>query len=218
MRRTSTDTVYEKLHEDIVALRLLPGTKLSETDVASQFGVSRQPVRNAFTRLGNEDLLLIRPQKATVVRGFSMERISVARLVRLAVELEVVYRAMQIWTPECTAQLENSIAQQERALSDGDVSAFHDLDFDFHKLIYDLSECPLAFDVTTDCKQKIDRLCVLSLGKNSELESILADHRAIITGLASGDLVKAQAAVRQHLSRLDDTIAFLHKTHPHYFE
>jgi len=142
VRRTSTDTVYEKLHEDIVALRLLPGTKLSET----------------------------------------------------------------------------GIAQQERALSDGDVSAFHDLDFDFHKLIYDLSECPLAFDVTTDCKQKIDRLCVLSLGKNSELESILADHRAIIKGLASGDLEKAQAAVRQHLSRLDDTIAFLHKTHPHYFE
>ncbi|NNE48440.1 MAG: GntR family transcriptional regulator, partial [Rhodothermales bacterium] len=42
-------------------------------EVARCFGVSRQPVRNAFTKLGSEDLLLIRPQKATEVRGFSME-------------------------------------------------------------------------------------------------------------------------------------------------
>ena len=87
-RRTTTDVVFDQLHEEIVSLEVLPGTKLSEADVARRFGVSRQPVRDAFARLENLDLLLIRPQKATEVRGFSMQRIAHARIVRLAVELD----------------------------------------------------------------------------------------------------------------------------------
>ena len=88
-RRTTTDVVFDALHEEIVSLKLLPGSKLSEAEVSKRFGVSRQPVRDAFNRLANLDLMLIRPQKASEVRGFSMERIAHARFVRLAIELEV---------------------------------------------------------------------------------------------------------------------------------
>ena len=217
-RRTTTDAVYETLHEEIVSLEILPGTKLSETEVARRFGVSRQPVRNAFTKLGNEDLLVIRPQKATEVRGFSMERVALARLVRMAVELEVVHRAVSIWDASREAKLSENLALQEKALKDGDLAAFHALDYDFHKLIYVLGGNPLAFEVMLECKQKVDRLCLLSLEKHNQSESILADHREIAEGLASGSLEQAQRSIRKHLSRLDETIEFIHKTHPEYFE
>ena len=62
-RRTTADVVFEQLHREIASLTLLPGTKLSEAEVARRFGVSRQPVREAFSRLGNLELLLVRPQK-----------------------------------------------------------------------------------------------------------------------------------------------------------
>lgn len=78
-RRTTADVVFERLRDEIVSLELLPGTKLSEIDVAKRFDISRQPVSDAFSRLGNLELLLVRPQKATVVRGFSMERVAHAR-------------------------------------------------------------------------------------------------------------------------------------------
>jgi len=84
-RRTAADAVFERLYQEIASLELLPGTKLSEADVARRFEVSRQPVREAFGRLGNLDLLLVRPQRATVVRGFSMERVAHVRFIRLAV-------------------------------------------------------------------------------------------------------------------------------------
>lgn len=218
VRRTTTDAVYEKLHDEIVSLEILPGTKLSETEVARRFGVSRQPVRNAFTKLGNDDLLVIRPQKATEVRGFSMERIALARLVRIAVELEVVHRGIQIWDASRAAKLADNLALQEQAIKEGDLAAFHGLDYDFHKLIYVLGGNPLAFEVMLDCKQKVDRLCLLSLETDSEALSILADHRDIAAGMAAGDLVQAQNAVRKHLSRLDRTIDFIHEKHPDYFE
>lgn len=218
VNRTTTDTVYETLHHEIVSLEILPGTKLSETDVARRFGVSRQPVRNAFTKLGNNELLVIRPQKATEVRGFSLERIALARLVRMAVELEIVHRGVQIWDAAREAKLAANLDLQEQALNDGDLPAFHAIDYDFHTMIYELSGNPLAFDVLRDCKQKVDRLCLLSLEKPSEATTILSDHREIADGLASGKLEQAQGAIRTHLSRLDDTIDLIHKTHPDYFE
>ena len=218
VRRTTTDAVYEKLHDEIISLEILPGTKLSEAEVARRFGVSRQPVRNAFTRLGNDDLLLIRPQKATEVRGFSMERVELARLVRLAVELEIVYRAVGVWDASRQAQLAENIRLQEQAIESDDLSTFHALDYDFHKLIYVLSGNPAAFEVMLECKQKVDRLCLLSLEKSSEATSILADHRTIAESLASRDLSAAQSAIRAHLSRLDETIEFIHETHPNFFE
>ncbi|KEJ89836.1 GntR family transcriptional regulator [Sulfitobacter donghicola] len=216
--RTTTDVVYETLHDQIISLEILPGTKLSETDVARRFGVSRQPVRNAFTKLGNEDLLLIRPQKATEVRGFSMDRLELARLVRRAVELEVVYSAIQIWDASREEQLAENLKLQEDAIANDDLPTFHALDYDFHKLIYVLGGNPNAFEVMLECKQKVERLCMLGLEKDSEAKSILQDHRDIASGLASGDVEKAQKSVRHHLSRLDKTIAYIHKTHPGYFE
>lgn len=218
IRRTTTDAVYEAVHNEIVSLAILPGTKLSETEVARRFGVSRQPVRNAFTKLGNEGLILIRPQKATIVRGFSMERIQLARFVRVAVELETVHRAIQIWDSERDAKLAQNLALQEIAINDGDLSAFHELDYDFHKLIYVLGGNPLAFEVMLDCKQKVDRLCLLSLEKSSEANSILDDHREIAAGISSGSVEQAHGSVRKHLSRLDQTIALIHDKHPDYFE
>ncbi len=217
-RRTSTDAVYEELHEEIISLEILPGTKLSETEVARRFGVSRQPVRNAFTKLGNEDLLVIRPQKATMVRGFSMDRIALARLVRRAVELEITLHAIERWNAESETKLEENLMRQEEAITNNDMPKFHALDYDFHRLICDLSGNPLAFEVILDCKQKVDRLCMLGLKKDSNATAVLADHREIAEGLASGDLAKAQSTIRRHLARLDATVDYIHETHPDYFE
>ena len=216
--RTSTDVVYETLHNQIVSLDILPGTKLSETEVARRFGVSRQPVRNAFTKLGNEDLLLIRPQKATKVRGFSMDRLELTRLIRRAVDLEVIYGAIQVWDTAREAELAANLNLQEQALTNDDLPTFHALDYDFHQLIYVLGGNPMAFEVMLECKQKVDRLCMLGLEKESEAKSIFADHCEIAKGLAAGDLELAQKSVRKHLTRLDKTIAYIHKTHPSYFE
>lgn len=218
VRRTTTDAVYETLHEEIVSLKILPGAKLSETDVARRFGVSRPTVRNAFARLGSEELLVIRPQKATEVRGFSMERLSLARLVRTAVELEVAHRAIKVWDGSCQTKLAANLALQEQAISDGDLATFHALDYDFHKLIYVLGGSPMAFEVMLDCKQKVDRLCMLSLENDYETTSVLEDHHEIAAGMAAGNIEQTQSSIRKHLSRLDQTIDFVYKAHPNYFE
>ncbi|MEO0679104.1 MAG: GntR family transcriptional regulator [Pseudomonadota bacterium] len=217
-RRTTIDVVYDTLYEDIATLKLEPGTKLSEADIARRFGVSRQPVRDAFNRLESKQLLLIRPQRATVVRGFSMQQIAHARFVRLAVELEVLRAACAIWDEGRAAELRRSLDQQAVAVRDGDGAAFHALDYRFHKMICALGGHPLAFDTIEDCKRSVDRLCVLSLGRQDEAAALLRDHEDIAAALSAHDADEATRAARRHLARLDATIADIHETYDHFFE
>jgi len=80
--------VFDHLYDEIVSMRLLPGAKISEAEIAALFSVSRQPVRDAFSRLENLDLLLIRPQKATEIKRFSSAAITTARFVRSSTTID----------------------------------------------------------------------------------------------------------------------------------
>lgn len=217
-RRTATDVVFDQLHEEIASLKLLPGAKLSETDIAQRFGVSRQPVRDAFSRLERLDLLLIRPQKATEVRGFSLQRIEHARFVRLAVELEVIRYACSIWDKARAEALEQNLQQQHQSLVNEQPDAFHELDYQFHKLICELGDCPMAFRTIEECKKKVDRLCVLSLDRKNEFAVLLDDHERLAKALKNGLAEDATTVARRHLARLDDTISDIHLKHSEYFE
>ncbi len=217
-RRTATDMVFDQLHEEIVSLKLLPGTKLSEVEIARRFGVSRQPVRDAFSRLESQDLLLIRPQKATKVRGFSMERIAHSRFVRLAVELEVLRSACSVWDDSKAETLAENLHQQKQAVASDNSEAFHALDYQFHKLICELGGHKLAFNTIQECKQKIDRLCVLSLGREQEAAILLEDHRELADALKRNAPDAATSVARRHLARLDDTITDIHAKHTEFFD
>lgn len=216
--RSTADIVFDRLYEEIVSLDLLPGAKISEADVGRRFGVSRQPVRDAFNRLGNLDLLEVRPQRATVVRRFSLAEIENTRFLRLSVELEVIKSACELWDADKTALLQEAIAAQKAALKQGEMEQFHALDYSFHKTICEASGRPMAFDTISLCKQKVERLCVLSLEHDQEGTEILTDHIAIAEALSARSVEDARNLTRHHLSRLDDTIVDIHKSHAEYFE
>lgn len=217
-RRTSVDDVFDFLHEEIVSLRLKPGDRISEAEIASRFNVSRQPVRDAFSRLANLDLLLIRPQRATEVRRFSMRQIEKSRFVRAAIEKDVLRRAAKRCDAVGAAKLDEALAQQEGAVQAGDVEAFGKLDYAFHKLLCAIAEADFAFEVILEEKAKIDRLCLLGLQKEQRLPNLLSDHRAIAEAVRTGDAEAAVSTGVLHLARLDETIERISTTNADFFE
>jgi DNA-binding GntR family transcriptional regulator len=134
-RRTTTDEIFDSIYTEIVSMRLEPGTKLSEVDIARQFNVSRQPVREAFIRLSNMKLLLVRPQRATVVRKISKKDVTDARFIRMAVEVEVARLACEKFEAKHKALFEKNLALQKTAVDANDFDTFHMLDSEFHKML-----------------------------------------------------------------------------------
>lgn len=217
-RATSSDIVFDELYGQITRLELLPGTKISETEVAKTFGYSRQPVREAFTRLANLNLLLVRPQRATIVRPFSRQLIANARFVRAAVELEVVRAAALDRDKSFDAALNANLRKQANAVAAGDASLFHDLDYRFHELLCASAKEAFAFDIIAENKAQVDRLCMLALTSRQTMEVLFDDHKSLLEALFDGDAEAADRVLRQHLGRLTPTIEAIYTTHSAYFD
>ncbi|WP_271952726.1 GntR family transcriptional regulator [Ruegeria faecimaris] len=217
-RTTSSDVVFDELFGQITRLELLPGTKISETDVAKSFGFSRQPVREAFTRLSNLNLLLVRPQRATVVRPFSRQLIANARFVRAAVELEVIRTAVSDRDKSVDAALKANLREQADAISAEDVNLFHDLDYQFHKLLCASAKQAFAFEIIAENKAQVDRLCMLALTSKEAMDDLYLDHQSLLKALFSGDAWAADQVLRTHLDRLTPTIQAIYTTHNAYFD
>ncbi|WP_378949460.1 GntR family transcriptional regulator [Paracoccus sp. R86501] len=217
-RRPRVDDIFDFLHQEILALNLRPGDKISEADIAARFNVSRQPVRDAFSRLANLDLILIRPQRATEVRRFSMREIAKSRFVRLSVETEVLRRAAQHCDKTGASRLTRAISRQEKAVADRDVEKFGELDYDFHRMLCDIAHADFAFDVIMAEKSKVNRLCMLGLSKEDRMPELVDDHRGIAEAVIDHDADLAIRIGRRHLSRLDDTIRSITASNANYFE
>ena len=217
-RRTTVDEVFDRLHADIVSLKLEPGTRMSEVEIAGQFNISRQPVREAFIRLSNMRLLEIRPQKATLVRKISQSHILNSRFIRTAVEVEVVRRACASKTDLDVVSFDDNLARQKRSVANMDVDEFHDLDYAFHHLICRAGDAEFAFETIAGNKAHVDRLCMIQLSSQPALSEIHEDHAEIFELLKKRDEAGTIKLIRHHLNRLDQTLNAARESHSDYFE
>jgi GntR family transcriptional regulator, rspAB operon transcriptional repressor len=214
-RLTIADEVYARLRHDIVRMVIRPGETLSEAEIAARFGVSRQPVREAFIHLADDGFLLIRPQRPTVVKAISEATVLSAQFIREAVEAAVVTEAANRWTPQNTRVLSGLIADQEKAAKADDRDRFHQLDDAFHREIADCAGRLAAWDVIDRQKAEMDRVRFLSLGFGA-LRAI-AEHRVIAVALDAQDAAGAAQAMRAHLSAIRDFIGAVRTANPTCF-
>ena len=217
-RRTSADDVFDHLFQLIVSLQLLPGARISEQEIARQFSVSRQPVREAFIRLANLDLLLVRPQRATEVRKFSSKKIERSRFIRMAVECKVLQHACRLASDAHFERLALNLHDQKKAILEQDTGKFHALDYDFHRHLCDAGDCAPMFDTISENKALVDRLCVFGLAEPAVMDELCDDHLEIFEALKRRDEAAVTAAITRHLSRLDGVIASIQRTHADIFE
>ena len=217
-RRTSADDVFDQLQSDIVSLRLLPGSKLSESEIAKQSDVSRQPVREAFIRLNNLGLLTVRPQKATLVRKISIQEILNARFIRTAVEIEVVRKACANSSDSNYKTFEENLTAQTKAAKSNNTDAFHTLDYEFHQEICLAADSEFAFETIASNKSQVDRLCMLCLANIEGMLELVEDHSRIFDALKRRDASEMIDLTRLHLSRLDSTLIKARAEHGDFFE
>ena len=209
--------VVGALRDDIVTMTLKPGDVISESDIAGRYGVSRQPVREAFIRLAQQGLLLIRPKRATVVKKISPEGVRQSRFIRESIEVEIIRRVAAHPGPDAASVLKELIAEQETASAAEDSRRFHTLDELFHRTLARLAGVEYAWQLIDDHKMQLDRVRYLTLGVSSSQRAI-AEHKAIAEAVARADVAGAEAAMRAHLARAELLLTQTISDHPDYFE
>ena len=123
-----------------------------------------------------------------------------------------------MWDDDCAAKLQHNLDQQQEAIRQQQSDLFHQIDSEFHTLICELSGCKSIISTIRECRQKTDRLCVLSIDHDDNIETIFEDHKVLAEALIRRSVDDASSLIRTHLSRLDNTIAAVHEAHAEYFE
>jgi DNA-binding GntR family transcriptional regulator len=198
--KTVGSQVYRILREQIIQAELLPGERLSESDVAKTLSVSRQPVREAFIKLSEEGLVQVLPQRGTFVTRISVASVMDVRFVREAIEADVVRVVAEANAPETIAELRRQIAEQ-RKVPQHDRAGFLRLDELFHRTLADAAGKAYAWSVIESVKAQMDRVRFLSVD-DMQVGRLIDQHERIVDHLASGDKAAAEEATRLHLREI----------------
>lgn len=210
--------IYEGLRQAIITGLLPPGCALSEKDGSEMFGVSRQPVREAFIKLVEAGLLQVLPQRGTMVRKISRRQVEQGRFIREAVETAVVRLAAERIDEDFLQALDRNLEMQRAAARQGDNARFLALDEAFHHLIIEAIDCLPAWGTIENMKAQMDRVRYLSLPEVSPLEMLIDQHAAILAGLRAHDPDAAEAAMRLHLREILSSLGPIAQRRPELFE
>ena len=202
-----------RLRQRIVTGELPPGTRLSEQEIADQYALSRQPVREAFIRLAGHGLLEVRPQRGTFVTRIDMEWVLGTRFIRESVEADIVRLAARVASPADLQALRGQLAQQAR---ESDPTRLTQLDEEFHAGLAAIAGKSLVWEHLQQMKVHLDRARHL-LAAMTPHDIMLAQHRAIVEAIASGDPAAAESAIRLHLRRVLHDLAGLARLSPEHF-
>ncbi|MEX6507436.1 GntR family transcriptional regulator [Jiella sp. M17.18] len=216
LRSTMADAVYQDLRRAILELRLKPGMRISEAEIARQMGVSRQPVREAFIRLARIGYLNVQPQRRTEIVKISVQEVLNARFIREALEVAVVRRACEGDGTDLIERLTENLARQHESQDFDDRREFHRLDDMFHRLIAEGAGCGFAWALIDEQKAQLDRMRFLTLSFGQP--AVYDDHHAIFEALKARDADAAEAAMRVHLTRIIAHLERVKVEYAEYFE
>lgn len=216
-RFPAAEQIYKSLRDDIISGKFRPAEAISENRVCGMFGVSRSPVRIALTRLVEDGLIDIFPQRGSFVAPIKLQAVREGHFARVALELAVLREASRYWSPQESMLAQATIELQRRFAADGDAWSFHTADEQFHRGFATSARLPGIWDTIQGAKTHLDRIRHLANPVQGHMDKVIAEHRAVIEELDRGQTGAAVEAMRQHLDSLHTTIARLKPQHEAYF-
>lgn len=203
------DTLAEALHRTLLdALlfgRFAQGARILPAEIATAYGVSYTPAREALSRLAAEGYLIAIPRRGFRVRVPGAAEIRDLWHVRLALEIAAGERAIERLTadPAFVADIEALAAIQDRI--EGKVShrAHIALNAEFHDRLIALSGNRLLASTYRAIGAQLFGAWIQrgTSDWRRRLPAEAREHRAIIAALFARDAVAFRAALTRHLDR-----------------
>jgi DNA-binding GntR family transcriptional regulator len=205
-KATAAEQVYRALKRDIITLQHKPGAALTEQQLATLYGTSRVPVREACRRLGQEGLLTGRPYRGYSVNHISLKEIGDSFDLRLGLESRALELAAQRATAEDLERLRN-LATTEYTYHDWDSYVeFLDRNLDFHIQLASLSRNDRLVAVLRDLLGSMQRYFFLGLDLGDFASEMRSEHEELVALLTVGSPEEAVACLSRQIASSRDRI------------
>ncbi|WP_407652097.1 GntR family transcriptional regulator [Aquibacillus koreensis] len=214
---STRDFVYYTLKDQIINLELEPGTKISEKEVSEKLKVSRTPVREAFLKLAQEDLLGVFPQSGTIVTQIDLSLVEEGRFIRENIEKAIVREACEALDDDQLFQLETNIRLQELCLEKESHHKLFELDDEFHKILFEGCNKIRTWNMIRQMNSHFDRLRMLRLVADHNWSVLVAQHKEIFHFISDKKRDEAEASMALHLKLVDLEKGKLKEQYPGFF-
>jgi DNA-binding GntR family transcriptional regulator len=193
---------YDALKQLLVSGPVVPGTFLSERQLARQLGMSNTPVRAALGRLEAEGFIAISPQQGIVVRELSVQEIIDHYELRDALEPYVIRKIAGRLSAEQVALLRANLDAQRRSLEKRLFDENVVLDGEFHGLFCTFLGNEQISRAMLQLRDKIHRaiVCVAKRDPSRMAESY-REHRDIAEAAIAGKAERAAKLMIEHIDK-----------------
>ncbi|TWI29642.1 GntR family transcriptional regulator [Paracoccus sulfuroxidans] len=209
--------LHRLLRDQIIRGEIPPGARISETEIASSWSVSRQPVREAFIKLAEEGLVEVRPQRGTFVTLISVPAVMTARFIREAVEADIVRLIAERVDDTAMSLLDLRMAEQHALGDDASAEDFMRADEAFHRSLAELAAQAAVADHLEILKTQMNRVRHISARQFSR-ERLITQHSEVVEAIRASDPDRAEAAMRLHLREIVADLPGIVARLPHFFE
>ena len=191
---TAEEEAYRHLLRAIRSGRYKPGDRLIPEEIASEIGMSRMPVREAFRRLASEGLVVIRPNRGCIISGLTIPQVYEAFEIRSVLEGLAVRLAMPRIDAAALRELERLLEVMNDAPAEwvANHSKFHDY-------LCGLSGRPKLMRQIRTLHASIEPYLRIYLHHAKKMRTADAAHRVLLKALRSGDADRAEATMRAHV-------------------
>lgn len=190
-----------RLHlEDAISEGTLqPGDPIDEVALASQFGVSKTPVREALIQLQAQGWVSSLPRGGPIVAKMNLQQL--LSLWELLAELEgvAVRLACERMSAEEIQALEALHERSRQVVEDEDLTGWQALNLEFHELIYQGSRNPYLRQEVLRIRFRTGVYRRHAFGALGRLQSSFEQHQLVVDALRARDAAKAVECMCDHM-------------------
>lgn len=194
-----------ELRRRIVSQELLPGARLREQDLASEFGVSRARIRETFGILEERGLIERIPNRGAIVTRLEADKIKELFEVREVLEAQMVRLATEKTPPETWDSLIDLFGpSMDETLERNDFDAYAEANYQFRRQCISAADNEVLsniLDSLYDRTMVLIRRLVLVPGRAQEG---IRQHREILAAMRSGKAEQAERLKRANIRSARD--------------
>lgn len=196
-RGSEAKRIYETIREDILEGRLAAEERLKINLLATRYGTSAIPVREALQQLRGEGFVRFSHNVGAFVRPIDETFIRDNAEITAQIEPYLVKWAVSVVNDDHISRMERIQAEiEERGFEDHD--SYATLDEAFHRVLYDEHYNQQAIDLWWRNREIIKLVARRFDFPRARRAAIVNEHRSLIKCVREGNVDAAMAVASQH--------------------
>ena len=195
-RLPAHEVIYRQLRDLVLYGDLAPGQAVTIQGLTERLGAGMTPVREAIRRLIAEGALEFQGNRRVSVPLLSADNISELILARQWLDPHLSLRATERATPDDLEELTALDEALDRSISAGDLRGYLELNYRFHKRLYELAEAPILADLADGLWLRFGPSLRVVCGRLGT-QNLPDKHKDLLEAMRAKDAEGAARAIRE---------------------